>query len=334
MRKIRATFRFCTRTREPKALACISDFDQFDPISFKMVKFGQISVVWSRSSGKMPTENGISLWRFYNFVIDAASVFPPSTVASHSRLMQGSQLLRSSATALRSHRCRGRQWLSGESQTSTSAQSNPSKLRNDPYLIPNDGSAARDHLANERTFLAWSRTGLGFVALGVGIDGLGRYSLGSDDPMGSRSVSNSRSVTHLVPPAGGVSSASEIAEDLLAIRVSAACCIASGVFILTKATVRFYAVQRALISGKFRLAGPSIAGAIVVTSALTATALGVLFARPFHGGVWYPSNKENIAGGAGAPRWIIHYYYQSGDLVTSYNISEFVFLLAIGYSAR
>ena len=33
--------------------------------------------------------------------------------------------------------------------------------------IENRGSAARDQLANERTFLAWVRTGLGFVGIGV-----------------------------------------------------------------------------------------------------------------------------------------------------------------------
>ncbi len=32
---------------------------------------------------------------------------------------------------------------------------------------PNDGSLARDHLANERTFLAWVRTALGLIGLGV-----------------------------------------------------------------------------------------------------------------------------------------------------------------------
>lgn len=33
--------------------------------------------------------------------------------------------------------------------------------------VPNSGSLARDHLANERTFLAWVRTALGVVGLGV-----------------------------------------------------------------------------------------------------------------------------------------------------------------------
>ena len=38
--------------------------------------------------------------------------------------------------------------------------------------IPNEGSTARDQLANERTFLAWVRTGLGFVGIGVVLEKL------------------------------------------------------------------------------------------------------------------------------------------------------------------
>lgn len=34
-------------------------------------------------------------------------------------------------------------------------------------IVRNQGSTARDHLANERTFLAWLRTALGLVGLGV-----------------------------------------------------------------------------------------------------------------------------------------------------------------------
>jgi putative membrane protein len=33
----------------------------------------------------------------------------------------------------------------------------------------NEGSAARDHLANERTYLAWLRTGLGTAAFGTAV---------------------------------------------------------------------------------------------------------------------------------------------------------------------
>eukprot|EP01013_Petalomonas_cantuscygni_P019499 TRINITY_DN37322_c0_g1_i1.p1 TRINITY_DN37322_c0_g1~~TRINITY_DN37322_c0_g1_i1.p1 ORF type:complete len:228 (+),score=14.79 TRINITY_DN37322_c0_g1_i1:118-801(+) len=38
--------------------------------------------------------------------------------------------------------------------------------------VPNTGSVARDHLANERTFLAWARTSLAFVAAGLGLGAL------------------------------------------------------------------------------------------------------------------------------------------------------------------
>lgn len=34
-------------------------------------------------------------------------------------------------------------------------------------VVRNEGSTARDHLANERTLLAWMRTGLGVIGLGA-----------------------------------------------------------------------------------------------------------------------------------------------------------------------
>ena len=52
-------------------------------------------------------------------------------------------------------------------------------------VIPNTGSTARDHLANERTFLAWARTGLAFVGLGVAIDSIVRVSTANDTPSDS-----------------------------------------------------------------------------------------------------------------------------------------------------
>ena len=41
------------------------------------------------------------------------------------------------------------------------------------HVVENEGSTARDHLANERTFLAWVRTALGLVGLGVLLERLG-----------------------------------------------------------------------------------------------------------------------------------------------------------------
>lgn len=36
-----------------------------------------------------------------------------------------------------------------------------------PWMLKNEGSVARDHMANERTFLAWIRSGLTILTLGV-----------------------------------------------------------------------------------------------------------------------------------------------------------------------
>lgn len=47
--------------------------------------------------------------------------------------------------------------------------------------LPNLGSEARDHLANERTWLAWTRTSLAFAALGLGVD---RFDLLRQDVQG------------------------------------------------------------------------------------------------------------------------------------------------------
>lgn len=38
--------------------------------------------------------------------------------------------------------------------------------------IPNTGSVARDHLANERTFLAWARTSLALCGFGIALEAL------------------------------------------------------------------------------------------------------------------------------------------------------------------
>ena len=70
--------------------------------------------------------------------------------------------------------------------------------------ITNSGSAARDHLANERTFLAWARTGLAFLGAGTGV--FLSYELGTrqseDSPLpcdkGSKSAADSLR-SHILP---------------------------------------------------------------------------------------------------------------------------------------
>ena len=42
-------------------------------------------------------------------------------------------------------------------------------LLRDGAIIANSGSAARDHLANERTYLAWMRTGLALIGVSLGL---------------------------------------------------------------------------------------------------------------------------------------------------------------------
>ena len=50
------------------------------------------------------------------------------------------------------------------------------KLNSHSAVVPNEGSTARDHLANERTFLAWLRTSLTCIALSVPLHELLRIS--------------------------------------------------------------------------------------------------------------------------------------------------------------
>ena len=42
-------------------------------------------------------------------------------------------------------------------------------LRQGGVVLQNEGSTARDHLANERTFLAWIRTALAITGVGIGL---------------------------------------------------------------------------------------------------------------------------------------------------------------------
>eukprot|EP01119_Soliformovum_irregulare_P004222 TRINITY_DN15227_c0_g1_i1.p1 TRINITY_DN15227_c0_g1~~TRINITY_DN15227_c0_g1_i1.p1 ORF type:complete len:154 (+),score=27.41 TRINITY_DN15227_c0_g1_i1:29-490(+) len=56
--------------------------------------------------------------------------------------------------------------MSIENSKSLSKKSRKNVIIND---VPNDGSLARDLLANERTFLAWVRTALSSIALGAAL---------------------------------------------------------------------------------------------------------------------------------------------------------------------
>lgn len=96
-------------------------------------------------------------------------------------------------------------------------------------LVPNEGSTARDHLANERTFLAWVRTALGLVGLGVV---LGRVA--AAEP--------------------------RLAE--LDLRVTAFILVTAGGAVLAYGLWRYQRVARALELGQFPIArrGPVVVG--------------------------------------------------------------------------
>jgi uncharacterized membrane protein YidH (DUF202 family) len=132
----------------------------------------------------------------------------------------------------------------------------------DETMVENTGSVARDHLANERTFLAWARTGLGFLALGIGIDS-----------MQSQQVSLKLNKNNL--------------------QASALGCVGTGAGILVHATRRFYAVQRALLQGKFFLGHGSIMGITVLTSCLTLGAVAILTFDQSPGNETVP-DEENV----------------------------------------
>lgn len=54
--------------------------------------------------------------------------------------------------------------------------------------VENRDLAARDHMANERTFLAWLRTSLSFITIGIGIAQLFRLDSAAESPLSLHSL--------------------------------------------------------------------------------------------------------------------------------------------------
>lgn len=103
--------------------------------------------------------------------------------------------------------------------------------------VPNTGSEARDHLANERTLNAWLRTALGLVGFGVALPKL------------------------VGPEPAAVAGAAAL------ILVGCAC--------LAYAGQRYLSVSRALLAGSFPVArrGPVVVAASVLLVAVGALVL-------------------------------------------------------------
>ena len=121
-----------------------------------------------------------------------------------------------------------------------------------PQPLPNTGSVARDHLANERTFLSWTRSGLAFVALGVALAKL--------------------DALEALSPA--------LKHDHGDLKLPSAVLVGSGAGCLSYGTTRYFVSMRLLQRGLFR---PNVAGIALV--AITSAGIAV-------GGGWLVVNAE------------------------------------------
>ncbi len=159
---------------------------------------------------------------------------------------------------------------SSSSSSSASASSASAAETSDAFssVVPNTGSTARDHLANERTFLAWSRTGLTFVGLGVAIDSLLRVSASVDDVAEQQAEQAAAGAAQ-----GKARAVAEPSGDRWKMHVPASGLVLTGGSVLTYATVRYYRVQRCLQQGTFPLNRVGMGTVIVGTSLLTLASL-------------------------------------------------------------
>lgn len=131
--------------------------------------------------------------------------------------------------------------------------------------IPNEGSTARDHLANERTFLAWARTSLVFVGSGVGLHQFYLYNLSGslDEQAREKEKQQMKKVKTNV------------------IFASSSLVIVGG-GILTFATTRYFSVLKSLSEGMFIPNTRGIAAFYAFTSLLVSIGLFTTIHFPKH----------------------------------------------------
>ncbi|CAD1812188.1 hypothetical protein FOB58_004404 [Candida parapsilosis] len=115
--------------------------------------------------------------------------------------------------------------------------------------LPNKGSVARDHLANERTFLSWIRTSLVFVTFGIGFMQFYRLEEKSQCPQISQPLRH--------PSSSSSSSSTALFNHNISGTVIALCrpiggmCIILGILTILFGIYRYFTVQRALIKQEF-----------------------------------------------------------------------------------
>ncbi len=108
-------------------------------------------------------------------------------------------------------------------------------------VLDNEGSVARDHLANERTFLAWLRASLSLIGLGIAI---AKFS----------AVRDTKGI------------------------LSATLLCAAGLASILYGRYRYFAVLDALLTGKFVLTTKGIDVLVISVTILTVTVLIILAA--------------------------------------------------------
>ena len=123
-------------------------------------------------------------------------------------------------------------------------------------VVKNEGSTARDHLANERTFLAWARSGLGFVGAGIGV--FATYSFGYVDA----SVGSSQSLSTAVHPR----------------EIMPACglLVGNGATLLMYSGSRYFKNLKALQAGNFIISKGGLFGILISTGLSTLCALSLI----------------------------------------------------------
>ncbi|KAJ7596994.1 hypothetical protein C8J56DRAFT_817173 [Mycena floridula] len=120
-------------------------------------------------------------------------------------------------------------------------------------VIENNGSTARDHLANERTLLAYLRTSLAVASAGVALVQL--FTIASNSPQTGAAFDR-----RFARPLGAVT-------------------VAIGLIILTIGVTRYFTVQLALIKGKFPVGRLTVAGIGGCLVAIIIVVFGILVSR-------------------------------------------------------
>ncbi|KAI5961134.1 hypothetical protein CANMA_003908 [Candida margitis] len=147
----------------------------------------------------------------------------------------------------------------------TSVQSNLAQDEKEPFTtstlkgifnfqmnLPNKGSVARDHLANERTFLSWTRTSLVFVTFGIGFMQFYRLEEKSQCPQISQPLPHPNSTPSLTASSSTTLFNHNISNTVIALcRPIGGMCIILGTLTFVFGIYRYFSVQRALMKQEF-----------------------------------------------------------------------------------